>query len=37
MRNGDNEQAIMNYKISLELNPNNQNAISMIKKLEAEQ
>jgi CubicO group peptidase (beta-lactamase class C family) len=37
MRSGDNEQAIINYKTSLKLNPNNQNAISMIKILEAEQ
>jgi Tfp pilus assembly protein PilF len=37
MRSGDNEQAIINYKRSIELNPNNQNAISMIKILEAEQ
>jgi tetratricopeptide (TPR) repeat protein len=37
MKSGNNEQAIINYKISLKLNPNNQNAISMIKILEAEQ
>ena len=37
MRSGDNEQAIINYKTSLKLNPNNQNAISMIKILEAKQ
>ena len=36
MRNGDREQAIANYKIALELNPNNQNAVLMLKKLGAE-
>lgn len=32
IRSGDREQAITNYKRSLKLNPDNQNAISMIKK-----
>lgn len=31
---GKNEEAITNYKKSLELNPNNNNAIEMLKKLE---
>ena len=31
---GKNEEAIKNYKKSLELNPNNQNAVEMLKKLE---
>lgn len=33
MKNGDNEQAIKNYRKSLELNPDNQNAVKMLKKL----
>ena len=31
---GKNKEAINNYKKSLELNPNNQNAVEMSKKLE---
>jgi tetratricopeptide (TPR) repeat protein len=31
---GKNEEAIENYKKSLELNPNNNNAVEMLKKLE---
>jgi len=31
---GKNEEAIKNYKKSLELNPNNNNAVEMLKKLE---
>jgi len=34
---GDNELAIKNYKKSLELNPNNENAARMIEKIEREQ
>ena len=34
MDNGDKELAIKNYKRSVELNPNNLNAIEMIKRLE---
>ena len=37
MRNGENELAIIYYKKALKLNPNNQNAVVMLKKLEAEQ
>jgi CubicO group peptidase (beta-lactamase class C family) len=37
MRNGDSELAIINYKRSLELNPKNQNAVLMLKKMGAEQ
>lgn len=33
MMDGNNEQAILNYKKSLELNPGNQNAIEMMKKM----
>jgi len=33
MNSGDIKQAIINYKKSLELNPNNQNATIMLKKL----
>src|SRR5689334_11925577 len=33
MANGDKELAIANYKKSLELNPDNKNAIAMLKKL----
>jgi len=33
MNNGDNDQAIINYKKSLELNPNNQNAVNNLIKL----
>ncbi|HKI79741.1 MAG TPA: serine hydrolase [Ignavibacteriaceae bacterium] len=32
--NGNNDLAIVNYKKSLELNPNNSNAIEMIKKIQ---
>ena len=32
---GDRETAIMNYRKSLVLNPNNTNAVSMLKKLGA--
>lgn len=35
MRNGDKELAIKNYEKSLELNPQNQNAVEMLKKLNA--
>lgn len=35
MKNGDSELAIKNYKKSLELDPGNQNAIKMLKKLKA--
>ena len=34
MANGEKELAIANYKKSLELNPQNQNAVEMLKKLE---
>ncbi len=34
MAPGKNKEAIKNYKKSLELNPNNQNAVEMLKKLE---
>lgn len=34
MLNGDKELAIKNYKKSLELNPDNTNAVEMLKKLE---
>lgn len=34
MANGDNERAVSNYKKSLELDPHNQNAVSMLKKLQ---
>ncbi len=34
MVHGDKELAIENYKKSLELNPNNENAIEMLKRLE---
>jgi pimeloyl-ACP methyl ester carboxylesterase len=33
MTNGDNELAIKNYKKSLELDPDNQNAVEMLKRL----
>ncbi|MCF6306937.1 MAG: tetratricopeptide repeat protein [Flavobacteriaceae bacterium] len=33
---GKNEEAIKNYKKSLELNPNNYNAVEMLKKLGVE-
>jgi Flp pilus assembly protein TadD len=33
MKNGDRELAIQNYKKSLELNPNNTNAVEMMKRL----
>jgi len=33
MKSGDVEQAIANYERSLELNPDNQNAVEMLKKL----
>jgi len=32
MRNGDDELAVKNYEKSLQLNPNNENAKSMIEK-----
>ncbi|MDZ7314468.1 MAG: amidohydrolase family protein, partial [candidate division KSB1 bacterium] len=35
MVNGDSEMAIMNYEKSLELDPNNSNAVEMLKKLRA--
>jgi D-alanyl-D-alanine-carboxypeptidase/D-alanyl-D-alanine-endopeptidase len=34
INNGDNELAIINYKKSLELNPNNSNAVEQLKMLE---
>ena len=34
MKNGDNELAIKNYKMSLKLDPSNANAAAMLKKLE---
>jgi tetratricopeptide (TPR) repeat protein len=34
MRNGDNENALVNFKKSLTLNPDNKNAETMLKKLE---
>jgi len=34
MINDDKELAIQNYKKSLELNPNNTNAVEMLKKLQ---
>ena len=34
MKSGDNENAIKNYRKSLELNPDNNNAREMLKKLE---
>ena len=34
MVNGDKELAIQNYKKSLELNPENQNAVDKLKQLE---
>jgi Flp pilus assembly protein TadD len=34
MENGDKELAIVNYKKSLELDPRNKNAVSMIEKLQ---
>lgn len=37
MLNGDNEPAIKNYKKSLELNPNNENAKKMIEQIIREQ
>ena len=36
MLNGDRELAIINYEKSLELNPDNTNAVNMLKKLEKE-
>ena len=33
MNSGDNEQAIINYKKALELNPNNQNAVGQLEVL----
>ena len=36
MNNGDRELAIKNYKKSLELNPQNTNAVDMLKKLGAQ-
>lgn len=37
MVNGEKEQAIINYKKSLELNPKNANAVTMLKKLNSGQ
>ena len=34
MMNGDRELAIQNYNHSLKLNPNNRNAVEMLKKLQ---
>jgi len=34
MKNGDKELAIKNYKKSLELNPDNTNAVEMLKQME---
>jgi tetratricopeptide (TPR) repeat protein len=34
MKNGDKDLAIQNYKKSLELNPENNNAVEMLKRLE---
>jgi predicted negative regulator of RcsB-dependent stress response len=34
MKSGDNQSAIINYKKSLELNPENNNAREMLKMLE---
>jgi tetratricopeptide (TPR) repeat protein len=34
--NGDYNEAIKNYKRSIELNPNNTNAIEMLKKIKKE-
>jgi hypothetical protein len=34
MKNGDKDLAIQNYKKSLELNPENNNAVEMLKNLE---
>jgi hypothetical protein len=34
MTNGDTELAIKNYRKSLELNPDNKNAVEMLKRLE---
>ena len=36
MKNGDTEKAIEHYRTSLELNPDNENAEKILKKLEAE-
>ncbi len=36
MNNGDRELAIINYKKSLEINPDNQNAVRMLKKISGE-
>ena len=36
MRNGDCDEAIVNYKRSLELNPDNTNAVEMLKKINEE-
>ena len=36
MKNGDTEFAVSNYRKSLELNPNNENAKKMLEELEAE-
>jgi D-alanyl-D-alanine-carboxypeptidase/D-alanyl-D-alanine-endopeptidase len=33
MNNGDKDLAVKNYKRSLELNPENSNAVSMLKRL----
>jgi tetratricopeptide (TPR) repeat protein len=37
MKNGDTQQAIQSYKKSLELNPNNNNAVNMLEQLENEE
>ena len=36
MKSGKRDKAIMNFRKSLELNPENENATEMLKKLEAE-
>ena len=36
MKNGNNEAAILNYKRSLKLNPDNNNAVAALKKLQKE-
>jgi len=35
MKSGDKKQAIRNYEKALELNPKNENAMEMLKKLRA--
>ena len=34
MANGDKQLAVVNYRKSLELDPHNQNAVNMLKKLQ---